>query len=222
MSTVLPSAAAAPMPRKAVIVLGFGTSPGQANPVTSLPYGALAERLPAVERQGIQQAVEEALSAGLMELVFLTRDGAALAPVGGLPQQVVLSRSPGGNGLGAALRAARTLIGTEPFVVLAPESLATAGRGAVARLLAAYRRHGGNLAVIDNEETLLREGTFTAIARAAAGLYLLQPAVLDALDGVADLGEALLRLAEAWPVTALPAGAGPAAPPRQELAGAAD
>jgi hypothetical protein len=221
MNIVLPSAAAAPLPRKAVIVLGFGTAPGAAAPGAALPYGALAERLPVAERQGIQQAVEEALSAGLMELVFLTRDGAALAPGSGQPQQVVLSRTPAGNGLGAALRAARALIGAEPFVVLAPESLATAGRGAVTRLLAAYRRRGGNLAFIDDEETLAREGTFAALAGGAAGPYLLQPAVLDALDGATDLGEALLRLAEAWPVTALPAGAGQTAPP-SELAGAAD
>lgn len=222
MNVVLPSAAAAPMPRKAVIVLGFGTAPGEADSGAALPYGALAEHLPAAERQGIQQAVEEALSAGLMELVFLTRDGAALAPGGGQPQQLVLSRVAAGNCLGAALCAARALIGTEPFVVLAPESLGRAGRGAVARLLAAYRRRGGNLAIIDDEETLLREGTFAALAGGAAGPYLLQPAVLDALDGAADLGEALLRLAEAWPVTALPAAAGRAAPPPRELAGAAD
>lgn len=221
MNVVLPSAAAAPMARKAVIVLGFGVAPGAEEPGAALPYGALAERLPAAERQGIQQAVEEVLSAGLMELVFLTRDGAALAPGGGEPKQMVLSRAPGGNGLGAALCAARALIGAEPFVVLAPESLGTAGRGAVARLLAAYRRRGGNLAIVDDEETLLREGTFAALAGGAAGPYLLQPAVLDALDGASDLGEALLRLAEAWPVTALPAGADQTAPPR-ELAGAAD
>src|SRR3546814_1059185 len=75
-----------------------------------------------------------------------------------------------------------------------------------ARLLATYRDHGGNLVAIGDDIVLQREGVFAAIATSAAGRYLLQPAVLDALeDGPeAGLAAALLTVAEAWPVTALP------------------
>ena len=205
MTVVSPMPSEFPVPRKAVIALGFDGRAAQTGPVSTLPFGVVGERLPAAARHGIQQAVEEVLSAGLMELVFLTPDVAALAGERGQPKQVMLPRSPGGNGLGEALGTARTLIGAAPVVVLAPKRLATTGPGVVARLLAAYRERGGNLAVVDDDGTLEQQGTFAALSRGTAGPYLLQPAVLEQLSRGGELADALLALAEAWPVTALPA-----------------
>lgn len=193
---------AAQIPRKAIIALGFGST-ASLEGTAALPYDALAECLPAVVRQGIQRAVEEALSAGLMELVFITPEGGSLAAGDGRARELVLPRAPGAQTLAQALRAARPLIGGEPFVVLAPDSLLPERRDTIRRLLAAYRQCGGNLAVVADEDLLRREGTFAAIA-SGGGPYLLQPEVLDVLDAGAGLAEALLDLAEAWPVTAVP------------------
>lgn len=192
-----------PMPRKAVIALGFGGAAEQTRSMPALPYGALAERLPAADRQDIQHAVEEALSAGLMELVFITPEGVTLAGGDGAAREVVIAREAGTRDLAAALCAARALIGREPFVVLAPETLPRDGVNVTKRLLTAYRERGGNLAAVADDGVLQRAGTFAAIA-AACGAYLLQPDVLDALEGGAGLAEALLDMAEAWPVTAVP------------------
>lgn len=205
MTVVSPMPSVFPAPRKAVIVLGFDSRGNQAGPVPTLPFGAVGEWLPTAARPGIQQAVEEVRSAGLMELIFLTPDVATLAGERGQPKQVMLPRIPGGNELGTALGTARTLIGTAPVVVLAPERLAATGPGVVARLLAAYRERGGNLVVVEDDGTLEQDGTFAALSRGTTGPYLLQPAVLEELSRGGALADALLALAEAWPVTALPA-----------------
>ena len=191
------------MPRKAVIALGFGGAPEPERGRPALPYGALAGHLPAADRQDIQHAVEEALSAGLMELAFITPQGVTLAGGDGETREVVIAREGGARDLAAALCAARPLIDGEPFVLLAPEALPRDGVKVTTRLLAAYRRRGGNLAAVADDGLLRRAGTFAAIA-AACGAYLLQPDVLDALERGAGLAEALLDMAEAWPVTAVP------------------
>lgn len=193
---------AVPLPRKAIIALGFGSTTALEG-AAALPYEALAERLPAGARQGIQRAVEEALSAGLMELVFITPEGGSLTAGDGQARELIFSRDPGAQTLAEALRAARPLIGSGPFVVLAPDSLPLERSDTIRRLLAAYRQRGGNLAVVADEEFLRQEGTFAAIA-SGGGPYLLQSEVLDALDTGTGLAEALLDMAEAWPVTAVP------------------
>jgi len=119
---------------------------------------------------------------------------------------VVLPRHKPDGTLEQALCTARRVIGDEPFVVIAPQGAAMNGRGILRRLLDVYRREGGNLATVKDAETLRRKGTFAAIEAGAAGHYLLQPAILDALaeNPAAGLAGALLAQAEAWPVTALP------------------
>lgn len=76
----------------------------------------------------------------------------------------------------------------------------------LSRLVAAYRESGGNIVALSDDSVLQRQGCFAAIAATAAGRYLLQPSVLDALeeDLEGGLAGALLSVAEAWPVTALP------------------
>lgn len=200
-----------PVPRKAVIAVGFNGPLGQGKIPGPLPYGALAERLSAADRLSVLQAVEEALAVGLDELIFVTQEGPALVDhvEGGVSnnrsRQIIVPKLPVVQGLGQALCRARELIGAEPFVVLPPGEFSATATGAVARLLAAYRHKGGNLATVIDGETLRREGTFSAIRTSAAGHYLLQPDVFDVLEANPefDLPTALLTMAEAWPVTAV-------------------
>src|SRR3546814_11223742 len=68
-----------------------------------------------------------------------------------------------------------------------------------ARLLASYYDHGGNLVAVGDDAVLQREGSFAAIAAAPAGRYVLQPAVLDALEECpgAGLAGALRKIGRA-------------------------
>jgi UTP-glucose-1-phosphate uridylyltransferase len=196
--------------QKAVIVLGFG--PSNRSDGGFSPRGADGSA-------AVRRAVKEALAAGLKELIFVTPD--SLTPVetqfgdigSGKAERVVIARQFAAGNLGQALCGIRHLLGEEPFVLLLPEDLGGNPEEDVSgRLLAAYRESGGNIVAIGDEAVLQREGSFAAIRACPAGRYLLQPAVLDALeeDSEAGLAGALLTVAEAWPVTALPTrGRGP-------------
>ena len=201
-----------PLPRKAVVILGFNAEASRVGAAPAVPYGALAEHLPAADRLYIQEAVEEALAAGLSELIFVTQDGFALLDMArglandSLPLQLVVPRQKPALGLGQALRGARSMIGEEPFVVLTLGQARSIAGGVLRQLLAAYRRVGGNLVVVTDAEVLHGQGTFAAIDKAAVGHCILQPDIFKALDDdpEGDLAAALLAQAEIWPVTALP------------------
>jgi UTP-glucose-1-phosphate uridylyltransferase len=180
---------------KVVILLGFA-GPGRGT-----------------ERGAVQSAVEEALAAGLSELIFVTPDSTASLEghLGSLdltrPSHVVVARQNVAMGLGQMLCGVRHLIDGQAFMVLLPGGPQRRdGGSATARLLTAYTRLGGSLVSVRDDEVLRRDGTFAAIASAATGHYLLQPAVLDVLAADPDCGlaEAILATAEAWPVTAIP------------------
>lgn len=190
---------------KAVIVLGFG--PAQRFE---------SAQAPALNSDGtaVRRAVREALAAGLKELIFVTPD--SMAPIeaqfgdagSGKAERVVVARQFAAGCLGEALCGVRHLLDEQPFVLLLPNALGSlADEGLTARLVAAYRQSGGNLVAVDDNDVLRGEGSFAAIRAAAAGRYLLQPAVLDALeeDPQAGIAAALLDIAEAWPVVAVPA-----------------
>jgi hypothetical protein len=192
---------------KAVIVLGFGSA-------DRLDHGSLVPHASA-PGAAVRQAVKEALAAGLKELIFVTSD--SLTPVetqfGGFgrerAERVVVARQFAASNLGQALCGIRHLLGEEPFVLLLPADLREQGDDdATARLLEGYGESGGNLVALGDDAVLQRDGSFAAIAVSAAGRYLLQPAVLDALedDPEGGLAAALLTVAEAWPLTALPPG----------------
>jgi hypothetical protein len=195
------------LPQKAVILLGYGSSGRRDSaPRNGAPYSA-------AEGPGAQAAVKEALAAGLKETIFVTPD--SLTPVerqfGGFgdakAERVVIARQFAADTLGQTLCGVRHLLGEAPFVLLLPAEMS--GRGGTdttARMLEAYRRGGGNLVAVEGEDLLERDGRFAAIAGSAAGRYLLQPAVLDALedDPEGGLSGALLATAEAWPVTVIP------------------
>ena len=194
-------------PHKAVIFLGFDSS---------VHSGTSHAPLAGAGGAAIQRAVTEALAAGLKELIFVTADSrtpveAQLGDCGrGKAERVVIARQFAARSLGQALCDVRHLLGEEPFVVLLPEEMAAGGNTGgdeetTAQLVSAYDDVGGNLVTVGDEWLLRRDGRFAAIAGAPAGRYLLQPAVLDALEDNAELGlaGALLVLAEAWPVPAL-------------------
>lgn len=189
--------------QKAVIVLGFAADRPDGG---SAPSGD-------GDSAAVRRAVKEVLAAGLKELIFVTPD--SLTPVeaqfgdigSGKAERVVIARQFAASCLGQALCGIRHLLGEEAFVLLLPSEMENdLADDTTARMLAAYLEHGGNLAAVADDVVLQRQGSFAAIAAAAAGRYLLQPAVLDALeeDVEAGLAGALLSVAEAWPVTALP------------------
>ena len=190
--------------QKAVIILGFGSPDrleGRLAPVTS------------THSASVRRAVKEALAAGLKELIFVTSDSSTPVETQfgdfgrAKAERVVIARQFAASNLGQALCGIRHLLNEEPFVLLLPEELSDRGDDdATARLLAAYGESGGNLVALGDDAVLQREGSFAAIAASAAGRYLLQPSVLDALeeDPEGGLAGALLTMAEAWPITALP------------------
>jgi|GEM_PF-3627091 len=208
-------------PRKAVILLGFDSADPTGSAATSCSDNTVLQK-------AVQKAVMEALAAGLKELIFVTadsrtpveaqvgslRDGAMCGPASSegacevaRPERVVIARQFAARGLGQALCEIRHLLEEEPFVVMLPHEMTAGGsEGSTAELIATFKACGGCLVSVKDTFMLEQDGCFAAIARAAAGRYLLQPAVLDVLeeDPEGGLSGALLLLAEAWPVTALP------------------
>ena len=194
-------------PHKAVILLGFGSSSH------SGAYDGVSLPPSAGDNAVVQTAVREALAAGLKELIFVTAD--SRTPVedqfggfnGARAERVVIARQFAARSPGQAICGIRHLLGEEPFVLLLPEDMRSHGdTESTRRLLAAHRAGGGNLVAVCGEEVLRRDGSFAAAATVPAGRYLLQPAVLDALeqDLSAGLSGALLSIAELWPLTVLP------------------
>jgi UTP--glucose-1-phosphate uridylyltransferase len=158
--------------RKAVFpVAGLGT---RFLPATkSIPK----EMLTIVDRPLIQYAVEEALEAGIEQIVFVTGRGKgaledhfdiafeleATMRARGKPLDALDgTRLPAGAlvavrqqeplGLGHAVWCARHIVGDEPFAVLLPDDLMVGhdGRpGCLAQMVEAYERVGGNIVCVE-------------------------------------------------------------------------
>ncbi|WP_372836626.1 UTP--glucose-1-phosphate uridylyltransferase GalU [Pontibacterium sp.] len=139
------------MVRKAVIpVAGLGTR------VLPASKAIPKEMLPVVDKPAIQLVVEEAVRAGIKEIILITRSGkeaienhfdkhyeieAELARKGKtailesvkdiLPSDVTLMaiRQPDAKGLGHAVLCAAAAVGTEPFAVLLPDVLVDCDEG---------------------------------------------------------------------------------------------
>lgn len=152
--------------RKAVFpVAGLGT---RNLPATkSVPK----EMLPVVDRPLIQYAVDEALAAGIEQLIFVTgrgkgsmedyfdisyeleatmrERGKSLDPLNGTrlaPGQVAYVRQQEPLGLGHAVWCARHLVGDEPFaVLLVDELLWNPANPSISQLAETYREKGGNV-----------------------------------------------------------------------------
>ena len=130
------------------------------------------EMLPIVDKPLIQYAVEEAVAAGITDLIFITGRGKRaiedhfdkayeleaelqahgknklLKEVRGLlPDGITCAyiRQAEALGLGHAVMCARHLVGDEPFAVILPDMLS---RGSMEQMIAAYDKHGGNIIAV--------------------------------------------------------------------------
>jgi UTP--glucose-1-phosphate uridylyltransferase len=194
------------------------------------------EMLPVVDKPLIQYAVEEAQAAGIEEFIFVTgrgkqaiedhfdrsyeledvlreRDKTDLLDAinSWMPKAGAVSytRQMEPQGLGHAVRCAKSLVGNEPFAVLLADDLILSPRGCLAEMVEAYNKVGGNMiAAMDvPQEHTKRYGIVQpgkdadklvevkglvekpspdkAPSRTAViGRYILQPSVFDHLDQV--------------------------------------
>ena len=127
------------------------------------------EMLPVVDKPLVQYAVEEAVAAGITELVFVTGRNKRAIPdhfdtafelehrlaLRGkqdlldkvrdiLPAGVSCSyiRQPEPLGLGHAVLCAEPAVGNEPFAVILADDLIDCAQGCLAQMVATYREHG--------------------------------------------------------------------------------
>jgi UTP--glucose-1-phosphate uridylyltransferase len=128
------------------------------------------EMLTIVDRPLIQYAVEEALEAGIEQMIFVTGRGktaledhfdiayeleAVMTGRGKSLDILASTRMPAGAitsvrqqaplGLGHAVWCAREIVGDEPFAVLLPDDLMVGQPGCLAQMIAAYEKVGGNI-----------------------------------------------------------------------------
>jgi len=133
------------------------------------------EMLPIVDRPLIQYAVDEALAAGITELIFVTHRSkraiedyfdraveferalegkgqhAQLAELRGLApdhMHIVYARQSAPLGLGHAIHCARHLIGNEPFAVILPADLIDSDPPVLSQLLERYQDCRGSLVAV--------------------------------------------------------------------------
>jgi UTP--glucose-1-phosphate uridylyltransferase len=128
------------------------------------------EMLTVVDKPLIQYAVEEALEAGIEQIIFVTgrnkhaledhfdisyeleatmrARGKSLDPIKGTrmtPGSPVYIRQQEPLGLGHAVWCAREIVGDEPFAVLLPDELMVGKPGFIKQMVEAYDRVGGNI-----------------------------------------------------------------------------
>jgi len=128
------------------------------------------ELLPIVDRPLIQYAVDEAMEAGIEELIFVTGRGKVaivehfdtayeleatmsergksldvLEPTRVKPGNLVTVRQQVPLGLGHAIWCARVIVGDEPFAIFLPDELMIGKPGCMKQMVEAYEELGGNL-----------------------------------------------------------------------------
>jgi len=128
------------------------------------------ELLPIVDRPLIQYAVDEAIEAGIEELIFVTGRGKVaivehfdtafeleatmtergksldvLEPTRIKPGNLVAVRQQVPLGLGHAIWCARAIVGNEPFAIFLPDELMIGTPGCMKQMVDAYARVGGNI-----------------------------------------------------------------------------
>lgn len=135
------------------------------------------EMLPVVDKPLIQYAVEEALDAGIEEVIFVTGRGksvledhfdrsfelektleergkdAELRTVQAFlpkPGQISYTRQQTPLGLGHAVWCARNFINDEPFAVLLADDLILAEKGCLRQMVEVYQRVGGNVVAVED------------------------------------------------------------------------
>ncbi|OYW87649.1 MAG: UTP--glucose-1-phosphate uridylyltransferase [Sphingobium sp. 32-64-5] len=153
--------------RKAVFpVAGLGT---RFLPATK---AVAKELLPIIDRPLIQYAVDEALEAGIEQMIFINgrgkdaiedyfdiafeletmqkargKDLSALAGTRLAPGNAVFLRQQEPLGLGHAIWCARDIVGDEPFAIILPDEFmhGRPGSGCLKQMVDAYEQTGGNL-----------------------------------------------------------------------------
>jgi UTP--glucose-1-phosphate uridylyltransferase len=213
--------------RKAVFpVAGLGT---RLLPATkTMPK----EMLTVIDRPLIQYAVDEAREAGIEQLILvtgrgksslvdyfdigfelettMTERGKSLEPLRSsnvIPGELITVRQQQPLGLGHAVWCARHIVGDEPFAVLLPDDLMAGTPGALAQMVAAYNKVGGNIVCAEEvapEKTASygivtpgkQDGNLTEVLGlvekpkpevapsrlGVIGRYILQPEVMGILD----------------------------------------
>lgn len=151
--------------RKAVFpVAGLGT---RFLPATK---AVAKELLPIIDRPLIQYAVDEALEAGIEQMIFINgrgkdaiedyfdiafeleatqkargKDLSALEGTRLAPGNAVFLRQQEPLGLGHAIWCARDIVGDEPFAILLPDEFMHGKPGCLKQMVDAYEQTGGNL-----------------------------------------------------------------------------
>ncbi|MGE4431102.1 MAG: UTP--glucose-1-phosphate uridylyltransferase [Sphingobium sp.] len=151
--------------RKAVFpVAGLGT---RFLPATK---AVAKELLPIIDRPLIQYAVDEALEAGIEQMIFVNgrgkdaiedyfdiafeleatqkargKDVSALEGTRLAPGNAVFLRQQEPLGLGHAIWCARDIVGDEPFAILLPDEFMHGKPGCLKQMVDAYEQTGGNL-----------------------------------------------------------------------------
>lgn len=191
------------------------------------------EMLPVVDRPLIQYAVDEAIEAGIEQIIFVTgrgksaiedhfdiayelettlRDrGKPLDPLDRTrlnPGSIAYVRQQEPMGLGHAVWCARHIVDDEPFAVLLADDFMVGQPGCLKQMIDAYEKVGGNLLCaqeVSEDQTHLygvitpgaRDGALTEVRGlvekpapgtspsnlAVIGRYILQPEVMQILDG---------------------------------------
>lgn len=150
------------------------------------------EMLPVVDKPLIQYAVEEAIDAGITEIVMITAPGkslledhfkeaseleAALEAKGktselklirdDFPTSVKISFTNQDDplGLGHAVWCAKAFVENEPFAVLLPDDLMQAKPGCLRQMVEAYEQTGGNVVAVEEvaEEHTSRYGILDVV-----------------------------------------------------------
>ncbi len=128
------------------------------------------EMLPIVDRPLIQYAVDEALEAGIEQMIFVTgrgksaiedhfdiafelertmadrgKDASVLDGTRLAPGACVFVRQQEPLGLGHAIWCARDIVGDEPFAIFLPDEFMVGARGCMKQMVDAYDSMGGNL-----------------------------------------------------------------------------
>ena len=205
------------------------------------------EMLPIVDRPLIQYAVDEAVEAGIEQMIFVTGRGkaaiedhfdiayeleATLKAKGKSLDLIDGTRlSPGGAayvrqqeplGLGHAVWCARDIVGDEPFAVLLADDFMVGAPGCLKQMVDAYARTGGNLICaqeVPDDQTDrygvitpgTRDGALTQVRGlvekpragtspsnlAVIGRYILQPEVMQVLEGQAAGAGGEIQLTDA-------------------------
>lgn len=134
------------------------------------------EMLPILDTPAIQYVVQEAVDAGIQDILFVTGrdkraiedhfdrnveleahlerrgDAGALRVVRSLADLATIHyvRQPTQAGLGDAIRCARAFVGNEPFVVLLGDTVIQATVPVTRQLIEAYEQHGSPVLAVEN------------------------------------------------------------------------